>query len=96
MKIVLRPHLVFRLKQREIPQNYPEKILRGADNKYMDNLTGHNVAIKTLEYYGKKRPMAVVYDIIGSIIQVITVYPTTEKEIKNRVRSGRWVKNEKN
>jgi|SRR3989338_11189131 len=96
MKIIIRPHLKLRLKQREIPQNYPRMILDKPGDKYYDNQTDHLIAIKPLKYYGKTRPMVAAYDIIGENIQVITVHPTSEKEIKNRVKNGRWIKNEKN
>ncbi len=94
MRIVLRPHLMLRLKEREIPQNYPEEILLKPEIKYFDTLTNHSIAVKKLEYNGKLRSMAVAYDIIGTEIQVITVYPTTNQEIKNRVQNRRWIKYE--
>lgn len=96
MKIVIRPHLKLRLKQREIPQDYPSKILSKPTNKYFDNETGHFIAIRSLKYYGKTRPMVVVYDTIDSEIQAVTVYPSNNQEIKNRLSSGRWAKYEKN
>lgn len=34
------------------------------------------------------------YDIIGSEIQVITVHPSSDQEIKNKLERGRWIKNE--
>ncbi|MBI3282533.1 hypothetical protein HYZ70_00470, partial [Candidatus Curtissbacteria bacterium] len=73
MKIILRPHLKLRLKQREIPQNYPSKILTKPENRYFDNETGHFIAVRPLKYYGRTRPMVVAYDTINSEIQAITV-----------------------
>ena len=96
MKIALRPHLKIRLIERAIPQDYLKKILSNPDSRYFDPLTNHSIAIKSLKYYGKIRPMVVAYDIIRSEIQVITVYPTNNQEILNRIKSGRWIKNEKN
>lgn len=96
MKIIIRPHLKLRLKQREIPQDYPGKILTKPTNKYFDSETGHFIAIRSLKYYGKTRPMVVAYDTINSEIQAVTVYPTTSQEIQNRLNSGRWIKNEEN
>ncbi len=95
MKIILQPHLIIRLKQRLIPQTYPSKIVSEAKNQYLDSLTNHKIAVKILKYNEKLRPMVVAYDIISSEIQIITVYPTTEQEIKNRVLSERWIKYEK-
>lgn len=95
MKIILRPHLKIRLKERRIPQNYPRKILTTPEVKYFDTLTGHLIAVKHLLYNEKLRPMAVAYDIIGSEIQIITIHPISEQEIKNRLIKIRWIKNEK-
>ena len=96
MKIILRPHLKIRLKQRLIPPDYPTKIVKEPDQTYFDTLTDRHIAIKTLEYNGKLRPMAVAYDIIENTIQIITIHPTTEQEISNKVYRGRWIKDEKN
>lgn len=96
MKIVLSNHLKIRLSQRKIPQNYPKIILKQSEGNFLDSATGHKIAIKKLRYGGKLRSMVVAYDKIVSEIQVITVYPTTKQEIGNRVKSGRWIKDEKN
>lgn len=92
MKITLRPHLKIRLKQRFIPQDYPKNILLNPEENYFDTLTNHNIAIKTLQYSGKLRPMVVAYDIIGKTIEAVTIHPITEQEIDNRLQKGRWVK----
>ncbi len=52
MKILLRPHLKMRLKERNIPQDYPSKIVSTSDEKYFDTAKNH-------------KPMAAAYDIIG-------------------------------
>lgn len=95
MKIILQPHLKIRLKQRFIPRSYPKQIVSEAEFCFFDPLTKHQIAIKVLKYAGKYRPMVVAYDIMDAEIQIITVYPTDEQEIKNRVLSRRWVKYEK-
>ena len=94
MKIVLRPHLKIRLKQRKIPQTYPKIVIQEFESKYLDTKTNHYIAVKNLEYGEKIRPMVVAYDIIDLTIQVITVYPTSEKEISNRIKIERWLKND--
>lgn len=95
MKILLRPHLKIRLRERDIPQNYPNKIISDPENKYFDTSTNHRIAVKKLEYNGKLRPMAVAYDIIGLNIQAVTVHPTTDQEIKNKLKRKRWITDEK-
>lgn len=96
MKIVLQPHLKIRLKERNIPQSYPKKIILNSEGKYHDALSGHKISIKEFEYYDKVRPMAAVYDIIEEEIQVITVFATSYQDIETRLKNGRWVKDEKN
>lgn len=61
------------LEQRNIPQSYPEEIVKNPDEKYFDTETNHSITVKALEYNGEVRPMAVSYDIINGTIQVITI-----------------------
>lgn len=96
MKIILRLHLKVRLKERKIPLDYPIKIITEPEEMYSDNITQHFISIKKLAYNGKMRPMVAAYDIIGEEIEVITIYPTTDQEIKNRINRNRWSKDEKN
>lgn len=57
--------------------------------------TLHHIAISRLEYAGMLRNMSISYDIIGKNIEIVTIHPISDKEIENKVKSGRWVKNEK-
>lgn len=92
VQIILRPHLKIRLKQRLIPLDYPKMVIISPDTKYQDNLTKHSIAVKQLVYGEKQRLMVVVYDIINTQIQVITIYPTKPKDIKSKLRNKRWIK----
>ena len=92
MKIILRPHLKIRLKQRKVPGKYPEVIVKYPEEKFFDTETGREIALKRLEYNQKMRPMVVVYDIIEREIQIITIHPVTEQEIQNKVKRKRWIK----
>lgn len=96
MKIILRPHLKIRLEQREIPQNYPKRVIIKPEFEYFDTLTGHLIAIRKLKYNEKVRPMAVAYDIIGNTIQIITIHPVSNQEIANKLLRKRWIKDEEN
>lgn len=95
MKIILQPHLKIRLNQRKISPSFPKKILSKPDFNCFDSQTNHLIAVKKLEYNEKLRLMVVAYDIMGSEIQVITVHPIAEQEIDNKLRRGRWIKDEK-
>ncbi len=94
MKIILIPHLKIRLKERKIPQNYPKNIIENFEEKYKDLDTGYDIAVRSMEYNGKLRPMIVAYAIIESEVQAITVYPTSRKDIESKLKRGRWIKNE--
>lgn len=96
MKILFSSHLKIRLKERKIPQNYPRKILSKPDFQFIDAVTGYKIAVKNLKYNFKARPMVVVYDIIESVIQVITIHPISNQEIDNKLKRGRWKVYEKN
>lgn len=96
MKIIYRPHLRRRLKEREIPKDYPKKILQGSEKNYLDTITDHNIAIKRLRYNSKLRSMVIVYDIIGKNRDIVTIYPISESELRNRLKPGRWKGYEKN
>lgn len=94
MKVVLIAHLKIRLRERKIPKNYPRIIIQNYEQKYKDMHTGYFIAIKNMEYKGKLRSMVVAYDIIESVAEAITIYPTTRQEIENKLKRKRWIKNE--
>lgn len=96
MKILLSSHLNIRLKERKIPRNYPSKILSKPDARFIDSVTNYKIAVRSLMYNFKIRPMVVVYDIIKSEIQIITIHPISSREIANKLKRERWIKNEKN
>lgn len=96
MKILLSSHLKIRLRERKIPQIYPSKILSEPESEFIDTITNHRIVVKKLAYNKKLRPMVVVYDIIGSEVQIVTIHPSTDQEIRNKLKRGRWIQNEKN
>lgn len=96
MKIVYSAHLKRRLKERKIPQSYPREIISNPEQEYIDNITNYRISVKKLFYAEKIRSMVVAYDIIESGIEVITIHPISDSEIKNKVKAGRWKKYEKN
>lgn len=96
MRTILQPHLKIRLKQRLIPQSFPKQVVTEAEQNYFDSSTKHYIAVKVLKYEGKYRPMVVAYDIIADEIQIITIHPATKQEINNKIKSGRWIKDETN
>lgn len=94
MKIVYRPHLRRRIKERGFPTNYPKKIYKVAKLRFRDSQTGHLIAVAEMEYAGKLRKLAISYDIIEEQVEIITIHPILEGDVKKRVKSGRWRRNE--
>jgi hypothetical protein len=95
MEIVYSDHLKLRLKARRVDQSLPREVVRSPKHLFYDTVTRRHVAIGLVKYAGKKRPMAVVYDMIGERIVAITVHPIRPGEIKSRVKKGRWIDEKK-
>lgn len=91
MEIIYRPHLERRIKERKIPEDYPKKIYNQAKLKLFDTKTRHHIAVARAKYAGRISNLAISYDIIGENIEIITIFPISEKELKNKVASGRWI-----
>ena len=85
-------HLKTRLKARNIPNHYPEEIFLHPETNFIDNIEGHIIAIKKLEYNGKVRDMMVAYDEANSEVSIITIHPISLEDINKRRRTGRWTK----
>lgn len=95
MKVLYRPHLKRRIRQRAIPHDYPRKVYQQAKMHFIDILTGHHIAISKMQYAGKLRNLVVSYDIINTNVEIITIHPISYREINKRLISKRWRKNEK-
>lgn len=95
MKIVYRPHLKVRLKERSFPQDYPRRIYKESTRCYFDTKTGHNIAFSKLSYVGKVRSLVISYDIMPEQVEIITIHAISDQEIRNKIKAGRWKVNEK-
>lgn len=91
-KIVYRPHLIRRIKERGFPGNYPRKIYRESEYNFYDKATKHYIAVSKLKHGGKLRKLAISYDIIDGRVEIITIHPVSEKDFKSKIRSKRWQK----
>lgn len=96
MKIIYREHLKRRLRERKIPNSYPKKIFLNSTRRFFDTGTNHHIAVAKLQYAGKLKNLALSYDIIDEQVEMITVHPISDQEITNKIKSGRWIKDEKN
>ena len=94
MKIIYTKHLKFRLKERKIPLNLVEEIFERGKEYYFDTWRSHFIVIAKVNFKGKLRKVLVSYDKIGTKFEAITIHPVSEKDIRQRIASKRWV-NEK-
>lgn len=90
MKFTFTDHLKKRLKERGIPKKIINDIFENVQLRCFDNLRNHHIVVSTVMYKGKIRKMLAAYDRINIENEVITVHPITDKQIKQRIDSGRW------
>lgn len=95
MKVVYSSHLKKRLQERKFPSDYPSLIVKKPERKYFDSATNRYISVKKLRYAGKVRNIVVAYDIIDDTNELVTIYPISNSELENKIRSGRWKKYEK-
>jgi hypothetical protein len=91
-KIVYSPHLIFRLKLREIPYFLPRKIYQTSKEHYFDTETQKKIAVVKTRYKNKLREMAVIYEEMNDQIILITIHPLKKYQKLNRIKLGRWQK----
>ncbi len=87
-------HLEFRLRMRKIPYKLPLTIHRFAEERYFDTATMHHIAIKHVRY-GKQRTLFMIaYDKKKETVEIVTIHPISEAQIKARVEGKRWIESE--
>lgn len=92
MQVIYRPHLKLRIKQRNFPESYPKRIYKNARNHYFDTKMNRYIAVSRLKYADGLRNLAIAYDILGRRIEIVTIYPVSDKELRSKIRTGRWEK----
>lgn len=95
MQYDFRPHFKYRAKQRGINSNIAVKFFKKSSKRYFDTLRKHSIVIGTITDNGNRKHLVVAYDKIDTRIEFITIHFVREKEIKNKINSGRW-KDEQN
>lgn len=90
MKIVYTDHLISRLKLRKIPRALARKVYLQKENVLYDTIENHYIALSMQNLFGKMRLLVVAFDKFEDKIELVTLYPATEKEVQNRVKSRRW------
>ncbi len=92
MTVEYSKHLKVRLALRSIDHEVPELIFKESKEKYIDNETGHHVAVKKILLYGKERDVMIAYTKRGDSVKILTIHPLKTGQKENRVQAGRWRK----
>ncbi|MGB9904844.1 MAG: hypothetical protein ACPLQO_09300 [Desulfotomaculales bacterium] len=92
LEIIYSKHFLNRKKLREISNGLAETILNHADEHYKDTQTGYFVAVKSANFQGKTRELALTYEKSENKITIITLHPLKKGQKENRIKTRRWVK----
>ena len=92
MQIKYSKHIETRISLREIEYDLPQKIYKDAEERFVDNETGHIIAVKKVIMYGKERDVMVAYEHVDADVKLLTIPPLKEGQKENRIQSGRWRK----
>ncbi|MEA3344147.1 MAG: hypothetical protein U9Q16_00470 [Patescibacteria group bacterium] len=91
-KIIYSQHLILRLKIREIPYSLPKRIFQTSKENYFDRETLKKIIVEEIEFKGKYREIAVIYEETDEQINLITIHPLKSDQKLSRIQSGRWQK----
>lgn len=95
MKFVYRSHFEFRAQQRGISPRLAREIYEKGTEKFYDTLRNHHVVVLKKKFKSRMRNLLLAYDRIGDTVEFVTTHIIKDKEIDNKVKSGRW-KHEQN
>jgi hypothetical protein len=91
VEIKYTKHLKIRLELRKIDYDLPQKIFEKAEERFMDTVTGHTIAVAKAVIYDKERDVMVAYKHEEGV-KLLTIHPLKEGQKDNRIKSGRWRK----
>lgn len=77
---------------RKIEYDLPRKVVELSSERFLDEETGHMIAVDKVELYGKIREVMVAYVIEGRCVTLLTVHPLKKGQKDNRVETSRWRK----
>jgi len=89
-KIVYSTHIKERLTLRGIEYGLPRRIVEKAQERYLDNLTGHFIATMRAKLYEKIKDVMVAYVIEEEQCKLLTIHPLKKGQKENRINNGRW------
>ena len=85
-------HIKTRIALRKIEYDLPKRVFENAEERFMDTVTGHVIAIAKEIIYGKERDVMVAYRHEDNDVKLLTIHPLKAGQKENRIRSGRWRK----
>lgn len=86
-KLHFTKHLLDKIKIRKISKVFIANVMESPDVIYYDSLNKTNIAIQKQ----KGRFYMVAFSVKDVVINVITVHPIKEEQIKNRIKNKRWL-----
>jgi len=92
MQVKYSKHLKTRLELRKIDYDLPQQIFEKAEERFLDTVTGHTIAVAKAVMYDKERDVMVAYNFEGGNVKLLTIHPLKEGQKDNRIKSGRWRK----
>ncbi len=91
-EIAYTRHLRTRLELRRFSPELPRKIFEAADRRYLDEETGHIVAVKQVRLRGRAQLLMIAYDRTQHGIEIVTIHPISKQQEKSRTKGGRWTR----
>lgn len=91
MKITYTAHLISRLKLRKIPKSLAKEIYNNRKTEFYDTLKNHYICLSRQELFGKIRLLVIAFDKTEDKVELITLYPTNQAEVENKIKIGRWI-----
>lgn len=85
-------HLQLRLRYRGYSTDLPKIIYKKAETHYFDMITSHHIVTYETEVFEKIRTMMIAYDDHFSYVDIVTIHPINQEQIRKRIDSGRWIK----
>ena len=75
---------------RKIPEKMPERIYRESKQRYYNHHSLRHIAIMEVYYHRRRTLMMIAYDQFPEYAEIVTIHPVTRKQIRERLRAGRW------
>ena len=92
MEIRYSRHIENRIALRKIGYDLPKEIYDNAEERFVDEETGHEIAVIRLEIHGRERDIMVAYRHEDDDVILLTIHPLKDGQKENRIQSGRWRK----